>query len=43
MGEDYIRSEFDVPAANARREGSILFELVRNKVAEKVDTIAVNG
>jgi len=43
MGEDYIRSEFDVPAANARREGSILFELVRNKVAEKIDMIAVNG
>jgi hypothetical protein len=43
MGEDYIRSEFDVPAANARREGSILFELIRSKVAEKIDTIAVNG
>src|ERR1044071_3289396 len=37
MGEDYIRSEFDVPAANARREGSILFELIRSKVAEKVN------
>src|ERR1044071_841645 len=43
MGEDYIRSQFNVPAANARREGSILFELIRSKVAEKVDTIAVNG
>src|SRR6476620_4921336 len=36
MGEDYIRAEFDVPAANARREGSILFELIRSKVAEKI-------
>src|SRR5215470_12505813 len=43
MGEDYIKNEFDIPAANARREGSILFELIRNKVAEKVDAIAVNG
>jgi hypothetical protein len=32
MGEDYIRNEFDVPAANARREGSVLFELVKEKV-----------
>jgi len=43
MGEDYIRTEFDVPAANARREGSILFELIRSKVADKVGAIAVNG
>lgn len=32
MGEDYIRDEFQVPAANARREGSVLFELVKNKL-----------
>src|SRR4029078_880025 len=32
MGEDYIRTQFDVPAANARREGSALFELVMAKV-----------
>jgi hypothetical protein len=37
MGGEYIRTEFDVPAANARREGSILFELIRSKVAEKVN------
>jgi len=43
MGEDYIRTEFNVPAANARREGSILFELIRRKVTEKTDMIAVNG
>ena len=32
MGEDYIKTQFDVPAANARREGSALFELVMAKV-----------
>lgn len=32
MGEDYIREQFGVPAANARRNGSALFELVRAKV-----------
>lgn len=32
MGEDFIRKEFDIPAANARREGSVLFELVKEKV-----------
>ena len=35
MGEDYIRKEFNVPAANARREGSALFELVKNKIGVK--------
>ena len=35
MGEDYIRNEFDVPAANARREGSILFDLVKEKVSSR--------
>jgi len=35
MGEDYIKTEFDVPAANARREGSMLFELVKEKVLAK--------
>jgi hypothetical protein len=32
MGEDYIKTQFDVPAANARRDGAALFELVRAKV-----------
>jgi hypothetical protein len=32
MGEDYITTQFDVPAANARREGSALFELVMKSV-----------
>jgi hypothetical protein len=32
MGEDYVKTEFGVPAANARREGSSLFELVMEQV-----------
>jgi hypothetical protein len=35
MGEDYVKNEFGVPAANARREGSMLFDLVKEKVSEK--------
>lgn len=34
MGEDYIRNEFGVPAANARRDGATLFELVNAKVEQ---------
>src|SRR6266446_210768 len=33
MGEDYIQDEFGVPAANARRNGLKLFEIVREKVS----------
>jgi hypothetical protein len=33
MGEDYIQKEFGVPAANARRNGSKLFEIVQVKVS----------
>jgi hypothetical protein len=32
MGEDYIRTQFSVPAANARREGDKLFALIMQKV-----------
>ena len=32
MGEDYVKNEFGVPAANARREGSELFQLVKEKL-----------
>jgi hypothetical protein len=32
MGEDYIEREFGVPAGNAKRNGSRLFELVKSKV-----------
>jgi len=37
MGEDYIRNEFGVPAANARRDGAALFHLVNTKV-DKIRT-----
>jgi hypothetical protein len=33
MGEDYIEREFNVPAANARRNGAKLFEILKNKVS----------
>src|SRR5260370_11674160 len=33
MGEDYIQDEFGVLAANARRNGAKLFEIVRDKVS----------
>jgi hypothetical protein len=33
MGEDFIEREFEVPAANARRNGQRLFELINSKVS----------
>jgi hypothetical protein len=39
MGEDYIRREFGVPAANARRDGAALFELVSEKLARVACTL----
>jgi hypothetical protein len=33
MGQDYIEAEFGVPAANARRDGAHLFQLIKSKVA----------
>src|SRR6185436_7173764 len=36
MGEDYIRKEFGVPAANARRDGAALFGLINAKLEETV-------
>ena len=35
MGEDYIEREFKVPAANVRRNGTKLFEIVRAKVSSR--------
>jgi len=32
MGEDYIRTQFNVPAANARRESDALFTLIMERV-----------
>ncbi|HEY6233219.1 MAG TPA: hypothetical protein VIW64_18285 [Pyrinomonadaceae bacterium] len=33
MGQDFIEQEFGVPAANARRNGERLFELLKDKVS----------
>lgn len=44
MGEDYIQSQFNVPAANARREGAALFEVVMAKVeALKEEVVLSHG
>ncbi|MFN2491973.1 MAG: hypothetical protein ABR501_03710 [Pyrinomonadaceae bacterium] len=32
MGQDYVENEFGVPAANARRDGKLLFQLIRAKL-----------
>lgn len=39
MGEDYIEKEFGVPAANARRDGGRLFQLIRSKVDAACATV----
>jgi dethiobiotin synthetase len=41
MGEDYIKTHFNVPAANARREGGALFDLVMTKVSAKQMSISI--
>jgi hypothetical protein len=38
MGEDFIEKEFRVPAANARRNGARLFELVASKIQSNVQS-----
>jgi len=40
MGEDYIEREFDVPAANVRRNGTKLFEIVKNKVSSSESRVS---
>jgi hypothetical protein len=40
MGEDYIEREFNVPAANVRRNGTKLFEIVKGKVKSVPGAIA---
>jgi hypothetical protein len=40
MGEDYIQNEFGVPAANARRNGAKLFEIVSERVRSVPGAIA---
>jgi len=32
MGQDYVEKEFGIPAANARRDGALLFQRIRAKV-----------
>ena len=39
MGEDYIRKEFGVPAANARRDGATLFRLINAKLEKNVSEV----
>jgi len=41
MGQDYIEKEFGVPAANARRDGARLFELVKSKVQGPMSKVCV--
>jgi hypothetical protein len=41
MGEDYVKTEFGVPAANARREGSALFEIVMESVEANSEPVVV--
>jgi hypothetical protein len=38
MGQDFIEKEFGVPAANARRNGARLFELVSLKIRSNVQS-----
>src|SRR6266446_3987000 len=41
MGQDYIEKEFGVPAANARRDGARLFELVKSKVQRPMSKVCL--
>ena len=43
MGEDYIEREFKVPAANVRRNGTKLFEIVKNKVSSSEFRVSSSG
>mgnify|MGYP003694449473 CR=1 FL=1 len=46
MGEDYIEREFNVPAANVRRNGAKLFEIVKEKVSSfefRVSSSEIDG
>jgi hypothetical protein len=39
MGQDFIEQEFGVPAANARRNGAQLFQLIRLKLEAACSTV----
>lgn len=38
MGQDYIEREFGIPAANARRNGKRLYEIVSSRLTERLST-----
>jgi hypothetical protein len=40
MGQDYIEKEFGIPAANARRDGALLFQRIRAKVETALARVA---
>ena len=40
MGQDFIEQEFGVPAANARRNGAQLFQLIRLKLEAACSTVS---
>jgi hypothetical protein len=42
MGQDYLEQEFGVPAANAKRNGQVLFDLIKAKI-DAVSAKAVTG
>ena len=41
MGQDYIEKEFGVPAANARRDGNLLFQLVQERVSVAKQNVSI--
>jgi hypothetical protein len=41
MGQDFIEKEFGVPAANARRNGAQLFQLINSKLEAARSTVSV--
>ena len=40
MGQDYVETEFGVPAANARRDGALLFERINKKIEAATAKVA---
>ncbi len=41
MGQDYVEKEFGVPAANARRDGLLLFQLIQAKLEAASSEVVV--
>ncbi len=40
MGQDYIETEFGVPAANARRDGALMFARIKPRIEAAVKVAA---